>query len=87
MFELGLHTNIQQRINETEQNLSMELDRNILYEECCKTKDSILDLGHNVGRIGLYECTMVLFWVMKKLLGEARWDMQEIGDEEEHPGK
>ena len=34
----------------------------------------VLDPGHTMGRVKLYEKMVALFWVMKKLVGWATWD-------------
>jgi len=73
MFKLKFPWEIQQRVNETEKQLWEELDRDILHAECRKVEEWILDPGHIVGRIILYDKTVTLFWVMKKLIGRSVW--------------
>ena len=35
-----------------------------------------MDLGHTMGRMSLYEKSVALFWVMKNLVGRAKWDRE-----------
>ena len=60
-----------------------ELDKENLHEECCKAEDWILNPCQNASRINLYERTVVLFWVMKNLIGHSMWEKQEMGGNEE----
>ena len=53
-----------------------ELDSQKMKEEAKKAQEWILDLGHTVSRMSLYEKTMAIFWVMKNLVGRAEWDHQ-----------
>ena len=55
MFELGLPSDIQYKINEEEENLWEELDRDTLHDECLKVEDWVLDSSDNAGRLSLYE--------------------------------
>ena len=74
MFELELPQDIHNRISATEKSLWEELDNQKLKEECKKVEEWILDPGHMVGRVSLYEKSVALFWVMKNLVGQASWD-------------
>ena len=65
---------IQQHIAETEKHLWQELDCQKLHEEYKKAEEWILDLGHTVGRVSLYEKTMAVYWIMKNLVGWAASD-------------
>ena len=74
MFELELPQDIQNRIFATEWSLWAKLDNQKLKEECKKVKEWILDPSHTVGCMSLYEKLVVMFWVMKNLVGWAKWD-------------
>ena len=55
MFELELSSEVQKQINLLEKQLWEELYREKIHDECRKSVNWILDLGHNVGRLILYE--------------------------------
>ena len=74
MFELELPQDIHNRISTTERSLWVELDNQKLKEECKKVKEWILDPSHTVGCMSLYEKLVVMFWVMKNLVGKDEWD-------------
>ena len=37
-----------------------------------------MDHGQSVGKVNMYEKTMLLFWVMKNLIGMAAWDKEAV---------
>ena len=61
----------------------VELYKETLHEECCKAEDWILNPGHNASRLSLYERTVVIFWVMKNLIGHLMWEKKDMGGDEE----
>ena len=46
-----------------------------------KVKDWILDLGHTVGHVSLYEKMVVVYWLMKNLVDREDWDRQNVDKE------
>ena len=87
IYELELPLDIQNRITETKKNFWQELDRQKLREECKKVEEWILDPGHTVGRVSQYEKTMVVYWLMKNLVGWIEWDRKNVekGDNAQYP--
>ena len=58
-------------------------------EECKKVEEWILDPGHTVGGVSLYEKTVALFWVMKNLVCRVAWDRhsKDTGGSSPNPWK
>ena len=44
-----------------------------------------MDLGHTVGHTSLNEKSVVLFWVMKNLVGRVEWDRQSLDSDNSYP--
>ena len=54
---------------ETKKNLWQELNWQKLRDECKKVEDWILDLGHMVDHVSMYEITIAFYYLMKNLVG------------------